>query len=369
MKKEAHRIRWIVPLGFALALLAAACGGSTVASTTTAAPPEEAITTTKAPESTTTAETTPAAPDYAQFLGNPSPDQCAGREYNLGLDAFSDTESFALATVQGMQATAETMGCVTIDVLSDELDGARALDNVNIFIQQEKDGVILLQVLDAAQPAIVDALEASGTPGLASYVPAPGLSFIEVDLALAGFKGGEALGIEALNRWPGEDIFIIIGTFDEGGEVTIATMNGYEEGLLSVVPDFSPDNILRVVTMADPPTANANTAAVLARIPDDAKILVGAINDENTLAMLEAIRTAGRLDNAIGVGQGATLLDTICDGTMFATVAYFPELYGSFIVPAIVGLIQGQELPEYIELPTEVLTAENIGEFYSESAC
>lgn len=310
------------------------------------------------------------APDFAQFLGKPSPDQCGGREYRLGFDVFSDSQSFALATTQGMQRVAEEMGCVTVETLSDGADPAKAVQNVQIFMQQEMDGVMLAQVIAAAQPGIVKILDDAGAAGVASYVPAPGIPFVDVDNAAAGEKAGAALGALAIDAWGEEaEVYLLIGAFDEGGELSIARMKGYEAGATEVLTSLSDDNIVYVPTKADPPTANTGTANTLGRIPEGAKLLIGGINDETTLAMVQAVENAGKDYEYFAVSQGASVLDALCTGQLDGSVAYFPENYGAYAIPAIIGLIQGQDVPDFVELPTELLTKENVADYYPEDAC
>lgn len=310
------------------------------------------------------------APDFAQFLGAPSAEQCAGRDYRLGFDVFSDSQSFALATTQGMQRVAEEMGCVTVDTLSDGADPAKAVQNVQIFMQQEMDGVMLAQVIAAAQPGIVKILNENGAAGVASYVPAPGIPFVDVDNAKAGEKAGAALGALALDEW-GDDaeVYLIIGAFEEGGELSIARMDGYEVGATAVLEGLSEDHIVYVPTMADPPTANTGTANALGRIPAGSKLLIGGINDETTLAMVQAVETSGKDYEYFAIGQGASVLDAICTGQLDGSVAYFPENYAEYTIPAIIGLLQGQEVPDFVEMPTELLTTDNLAEYYPDSAC
>ena len=366
MGKAKSKFRVLIALGVALALVMAACSSDDDGDAAPAPAPEPAPAPAPAPEPAPSPEPAP-PPDYEQFLGSPSPDQCAGKTYDFGFDIFSDTESFALLTVEGFQAVAEEMGCVSIDVVSDNADPLTAVENVRIFAEQDKDGVIVANVIEAAQPGIVDVLQSNDVPGLAIFVPAPDIALIEVDLGNAGLKSGQTLGEQAVARWAGEEIVLVVGTFDEAGQTTIDLTDGIVEGVTAAVPDAE---VLAIATAADTPTANANTAAVVARIPEDAKVLIASVNDELTLAMLEALRTAGHSDeDMVAVGQGASQFEAMCDGTLFASVAYFPENYGKYAIPALIGLIHGATLPDFIELPTEVLTAENIGEFYPESAC
>jgi len=366
MGERSNTLRRVVGVGAALAIVLAACGSDAESDS---ASTNNSPTTASSIDTTESASNTDVAADYTQYLGSPSPEQCAGGTYDFGFDIFSDSQSFALATVQGVEDAAAKMGCVTIETLSDGADPLKAVENVNIFMQKKKDGVLLAQVIEAAQAGIVDILDRNGVPGVASYVPAPNIPFIDVDNGAAGAKAGRALGEAMQGQYPDEVPYLIIGQFEEGGPLSVERMEGYEVGMREVFPDIPDDHIIYVPTVADPPTANTNTANILVSIPDGAKIAVGGINDETTLGMVEALRTAGRIDDTIAIGQGASVLDAICDGTMLGSIGYFPENYGNYTVPALVAMAQGITLPDFIELPTELITSANLGEFYPESAC
>ena len=93
-----------------------------------------------------------AAPDWKKFLGKPTKELCAGKTYKLGFDIFSDNESFALIVRKGMLATAKAMGCVKVEILSDNADPIKVQENLKIFIQKKYDGVMAAQVVAAAAP-------------------------------------------------------------------------------------------------------------------------------------------------------------------------------------------------------------------------
>lgn len=354
------------------AVLALVLAGCTSSSEETASVEETAATEdTATVEEEVTAEETPEATagSFEDFLGNPSADQCAGDTYDLGFDVFSDNESFALKVREGIDRVAAEMGCVTVTALSDNADPVKAVENVKIFLQQGKDGVMLAQVIAAAQPGIVAELEAAGVPGVATFVPAPGIPFVDQDNFRSGEKAGEALGQAGKAAWGDEVPYLLIGSFQEGGELSIARMDGYLPGVQKEYPDLPESNIFDVPTAADPAQANTNTANVLSTIPEGSKILLGGINDDNTLAMVQAIKNANKNYEFIAIGQGASVLDSICTGDLYGSVAYFPENYGAYLIPSVIGMIQGQAVPEFVELPTVVLTKDNLGEYYPESAC
>ena len=109
-----------------------------------------------------------AAPDWTKFVGKPTKELCAGKTYKLGFDIFSDNESFALIVRKGMLATAKAMGCVKVEILSDNADPIKVQENLKIFIQKKYDGVMAAQVVAAAAPGAVRTMKDAKIPMVAT---------------------------------------------------------------------------------------------------------------------------------------------------------------------------------------------------------
>jgi hypothetical protein len=75
------------------------------------------------------------------------------------------------------------------------------------------------------------------------------------------------------------------------------------------------------------------------------------------------------MNDLLAVGQGASLLDKICSGELYGSVAYFPEKYASYLIPAVFGLINKQKVPNHVVMPTVFLDAKNVGKYYPASKC
>ena len=313
-----------------------------------------------------------AAPDWKKFVGKPTKELCAGKTYKLGFDIFSDNESFALIVRKGMLATAKAMGCVKVEILSDNADPIKVQENLKIFIQKKYDGVMAAQVVAAAAPGAVRTMKDAKIPLVATFVVHSGVPFVDVNNGAAGAMAGAGLMKEALRKW-GKDVepYLLIGSLKEGGLNSIQRMDGYYVGVNQVQANFPSSRFIDVPTQgADPAKTNVNTGNALQTIPKDAKIILGGINDDNTVAMVQAYKASGRdMDNLLAVGQGASLLSNICSGELYGSVAYFPENYGKYLIPAVIGLINKQKVPDHVVLPTTLLTAKNVGKFYPKSAC
>jgi len=313
-----------------------------------------------------------AAPDWQKFIGKPTKALCAGKTYKLGFDIFSDNESFALIVRKGMLATAKAMGCVKVEILSDNADPIKVQENLNIFIQKHYDGVMAAQVVAAAAPGAVRTMKDAKIPMVATFVVHPGVPFVDVDNEAAGEMAGRGLMSAALSKWGKATVpYLLIGSLREGGLNSIQRMDGYYVGANKVSANFPSSNFIDVPTQgADPAKTNVNTGNALQTIPKDAKIILGGINDDNTLAMVQAYKASGRdMANLLAVGQGASQLSSICSGELYGSVAYFPENYGKYLIPALMGLINKQKVPEHVVLPTVLLTKSNVGKYYPASAC
>ncbi len=52
-------------------------------------------------------------------------------------------------------------------------------------------------------------------------------------------------------------------------------------------------------------------------------------------------------------------------GTPFiGSVAFFPDRYGEFLIPLALDVLEGKPVPSIVRVPHEVITAENIDQWY-----
>ena len=54
----------------------------------------------------------------------------------------------------------------------------------------------------------------------------------------------------------------------------------------------------------------------------------------------------------------------IRQGLTDAAVAFFPDRYGEYVVPAVCAILTGHPVPPYIFVENEVITKENIDRWY-----
>ena len=78
-------------------------------------------------------------------------------------------------------------------------------------------------------------------------------------------------------------------------------------------------------------------------------------------------KRAGRSGDLFCAGQGAdpSVWKTIaCDPQYIGTTAYYPERYGTLLIPAMVTKLEGGSIPENIFTKHELINRKNIRTIY-----
>jgi ribose transport system substrate-binding protein len=111
---------------------------------------------------------------------------------------------------------------------------------------------------------------------------------------------------------------------------------------------------------------------LLGALPGD-KIVVVAINEDGILGAIGAANTLGRQTDLYYSGQGtdpSIWKDIACNPNYIASTAYFPERYGTLLIPNMVKALQGETIEENIFTEHEIITKDNIRTVYPETpAC
>ena len=108
----------------------------------------------------------------------------------------------------------------------------------------------------------------------------------------------------------------------------------------------------------------------LGRIPQGAPILITAINDQSVSGMLRAVQQQGRGEDALVVGKGADELETmVAEEHFIASVAYFPERYGNYLIPLSLMRLAGHDVPAAVTVNHVMISPANICQFYPEYEC
>ncbi len=294
-----------------------------------------------------------------------------GERLVIGFANLQRDISFGVLVEQGIVKNAEAAG-VELVIADNRLDGPTALANANSFVQRGVDYAIEFQTDANFGPAVMQVFDAAGTKVTAIDIPMPDAGFFGVNNPRSGFMGGSFLAHEAKTAYGDRvrDAYLVIGALPQSGAIPRMRTDGQRAGFLAMTPGFPTDRVIEIDTKNTLQEAYAQMSNVIGRIPPGAPILIIAINDQATVGMLQAVRAAGRVDDAIAVGNGADEAQAIAtDPKLVGATGSFPSSYGNYLVPIALATLAGKPVPPAVFVTHEIVTKANVCQFYPEQPC
>ena len=286
----------------------------------------------------------------------------------LGYISLDEGVPFAQIVSASVRSAAADAGVELVECDS-ALTPQGALDCGVQLGAADVDGVISFQGFPAIAADICDATGNVPTVGIAFDQGPCEVSRLRLDQLESGRIAGEAMGRFAEGRWDCKiDGYVSLEASAAGADA-VDRMAGYREGFerhckIPSKVDVTLDGADRVAT------AQARFARTLRQRKGNKFVVVG-LNEDAIVGAMDAAAAAGRARGVFYSGQGAdpSVRQTIaCDRQYVASVAHFPERYGELALPALIDAIAGESVPELIEGPMELVTADDIRDHYPDIA-
>lgn len=295
-----------------------------------------------------------------------------GSKYSVGFANLQRDIAFGVLVEKGIQQNADAAG-IELVVADNRLDGPTALANAKSFAERKVDYVIEFQTDANFGQTVMDVFKQDGTKVTAIDIPMPGASFFGVNNPKSGFMGGSYLATAAAKQFGAEAVkggYLVIGALPQSGVIPRMRTEGQRAGFLALSKDFPADHIIEIDTKNTLQESYTQMNNVLGRIPPEAPIMIIAINDQATMGMLQAVRAAGRVDQAIAVGNGADEAEAIAtDPKLVAATGSFPASYGNYLIPIALSALAGKPVPDATFVTHQMVTKANICKFYKELEC
>lgn len=276
----------------------------------------------------------------------------------IGVTLMDFSTEFGIGLKDYMTAKADAMGDVELTVVDAGGDAAKQLQQVETFISQKVDAIIMQpQEQEACSPAI-DKAKAAGIP----IINCNSLTITEPD-AYVGSNDSESA--EIAMTYIAEQL---------GGKGNVLMMHGHPgqtaevkrtEGAMDILAQ-NPD-----MTLLDEQTADWDRAEAMTLMENwiqaygDQINAVFCQNDEMALGALNALVQAGKKDNVLVVGVDAIddALQSVKDGKMDATVYQDCKGQAEGAIEAAYKLAKGESIEKEILIPFILVTTENVDEY------
>lgn len=292
--------------------------------------------------------------------------------YTIGFANLTEAIRFPQLVEQGLLETAAELGSVDLVIADNAMDGATALTNMEDFIAQGVDAVIEFQTDAAFGNVIISQARAAHIPVIAIDIPMVGATYFGADNYYAGQLAGEALARWVNEHWGGQVDAALMLELPQSGNIPAARMQGMIDAFqANVETPLLPEQIYRLDSKNTQEESFRVVSETLPQIPDAKHIVGFSINDGSGIGIVAAAEAAGRGDQIMVVGQNADPTgqeEMLKDNSRYlGSTAYFPENYGSKLLPTMISILECQPVPPSVYVDHVFISADNICEYYPAS--
>lgn len=292
--------------------------------------------------------------------------QVKARKYKIGYAAQGSDYLFSQQVTFGLRQEAERAGNIELLALDNRYNPKVALKNADVFIRERCDLVIEFQTNENIAPILSAKYQEAKIPVIAVEIPHPGAVFFGANNYQAGLMGGRALGRWVKEHWGGQADEILLLELPRAGPVPQARLTGIHAGIVEELPQLE---ACPVAYLDGDGCFEPSFRAVKKhlRTSKAKRFIVSGINDASVLGALRAFEDCGRLEECVAAGQNAAPEgrdELRRNGRFIASVAYFPERYGGWLLKLAEDILAFRPTPPAVFVRHQLLTAKNVDQYY-----
>jgi ribose transport system substrate-binding protein len=298
-----------------------------------------------------------------------------GKGKRLGVASIFGAQPFCIEMVQSILSQAGLAGFHPSDLLfmDNQYDPDIALQNAENLLAYKPHLFIEHQADVKVNNIIAAKFGNAGIPLIAVDVPVPGAPFMGVNNWQVATLGGTYMAQLIRDKWGGWETvdLVVLLQNPEGGEVTMLRSEGFANALAEAFGSQVENKLVRTDGgMGNTEQAKVAMRSVLREHPTARRIAVTSINEETMAGVIAALQEAQRWQRAdiIVITLGVDDLGKIQlrEGLSDAGVAFFPEKYGEYLIPAACAILEGAPVPSHLYIENAIITNANIDQFYSQ---
>ena len=291
----------------------------------------------------------------------------ASQDYEIAwVSGWAELE-FSQSIEESIRSTAAASGVHVGAICDSEFDPAKALACAETVAASDPDAVIFGNWRREAAVSSMEVFDDSGIPVITIDVWHPNAIFFGADNYASGALAGVNTGRYASETWNCEGVHVLLAQNLTAGEVPDLRTSGFADGAQAVCGGDVP--VSRINVDGSPVGAFEATRNWLEGNPGAEHVLATSLDDVVAVPMSRAMKQAGRSGVAAGHGADPSSIERLREGppeqTRFlGSVAYFPELYGLYVVAALIDVLEGRPVPQEIHMDHVWINRDNVEAFY-----
>ncbi len=327
-----------------MTLSLAACGGQEETPAADTAETEETTETENTEETADTEETA---------------ESTDASELTIGVSFGQNVHPFFVAMQLGIEAACEEYGIENLNILAADSSLETQVSQIENLVTMGCD-VILLNPYDSA--GVVNAVAAANDAGIAVITMDIDCEGSTAYVASNNVEVGRLLGEYIVDQLGGEGQIAII----DG--ISVTSLQDRTNGFYEAIEGSNIEVVAEQQTAVERDDALASAETILQAHPDiDAFV---GVNENSGMAILSAVTGAGLDGDMIltCVDATAETMAAIRDGQIDVGVSQDPYQMGYIAVEQAIAWANGETVEEFIEVPVEYMTQDNIQEFIDREA-
>lgn len=276
------------------------------------------------------------------------------KEPVVGLSLLTQTHVFFQDMVEAMEESAEEEG-LRLRIQYAEFDSRRQLDQMETFIAQGVDAIVLSPTDSSGMTPVIAAARAKGIPVFTADIAAHGADVVS-HIASDNKAGGRLLAEFLAEKLGGKGKVAIID------HPSVASVQDRTAGFDEVIARYPGITIVQRVPGEGQRDKAMRVTQDLLQAQPDLNAIFG-INDDSALGALAAVEAAGKQDSIIIVGFDGTpeARAAIAGGkALKADAVQFADRIGAITIDTVAAVLRGETVSPLVAVPVELITEESL---------
>jgi len=292
-----------------------------------------------------------------------------GGPTQIGYMHYGDTDPFGVANSKNVKKMAALAG-FKLDVYNLKYPSeTEPLAQARNSVLKHDKGVMQAQQLDTLSNAFLKILQKDGCiPSVQMYLKVKNVPSFGAVWADTGTTQGKWLAQQAKAKgWNPNDTALVECTDPDVGSSVNIMFDTAPKALVAGGFKIPSKNVFKIICKySQTQSAQVNVKAWFTGHPNFKHVMINTIDDERMQGAINALNQVGRFKDALTIASGADGLgqQQIKAGLEGASIAYFPERYGEWLVPILEDVMAGNPVPSFTGSKLIVITKANIKQYY-----